>query len=53
MRDNRLKLVVPDSRTKATTDGPTESSAAASPDSSVRRLRLMGVDVGAPPDDAA
>jgi hypothetical protein len=54
MRRDRLKLVVPENRAATTSDGPTDSSAMTEkPDSSIRRLRLVESDDGAPPEDAA
>jgi hypothetical protein len=54
MRSNRLQLVVPENRAKASTDAPTELSAVtAMPDAVTRRFRLVDADDGGPPDDAA
>jgi len=54
MRNNRLQLVACENSEKATTDAPTELSAApALPDAVMRRLRLVEADDAAPPDDAA
>ncbi len=53
MRDDRLKLVVCEDGAKAATDGTTEFAVPATPESSVRRLRLVDADEGPLPDDAA
>jgi len=54
MQHDRLKLVLSEDRTHAATDGSTDLFAVpATPDSSVRRLRVVDVDEGPPPDDAA
>ena len=54
MRHVRLKLVVPEDSAHAATDGSTEFLAVpATPDSFVRRLRVVLADEGPLPDDAA
>ena len=54
MQHDRLKLVVSEDRAHAATDGSTELYAVpATPDSSVRRLRVVDGDEGPPPDGAA
>jgi hypothetical protein len=54
MRQNRLKLVVPECSVKAATEGMTEVRAVPpAPDAGIRRLRLVDPDEGPPSDDAA
>ncbi len=54
MRHDRLKLVVPEDSVRAVTDGSAELVAVpTTPDSSVRQLRVVEVDEGPLPDDAA
>jgi hypothetical protein len=54
MRRHRLKLIVPENRTAATSDDLTDLSAVTErADAGIRRLRLLESDDGAPPEDAA
>jgi len=54
MRDNRLQLVEPENSATASTDAPTELVAVtATPYGVGRGLRLVEIDDGAPPDEAA
>jgi len=54
MRHDRLKLVVPEDRANAGTDGTTDRlETSATPDPGVRLLCVVDIDEGSFPDDAA
>jgi hypothetical protein len=54
MRHDRLKLVVPEDRANTGTDGTTDGpETPVTPDPGMRLLRVVDVDEGPLPDDAA